>query len=388
MAENTPLYESISNVYNGPALGVPNRDIFGQGVVGANDLLVSAHAAANSIDVAAGVCWVVGDNDVVRQPTYRCFNDAIVNLGISPDPTNPRKVRVMAQVNDADFVGGARNWVLTALHGTPAGSPVDPAEPASAMTLATILVPAAAASSAVYTITDLRARALIGGGQAPLAPGNFSVITTGTVSYTAPPNAAGLKITQVGGGGGSGGVATVAAASGGSVAGGGGGGAEHFLNTNIGTHTVAVGAGGSAGAAGNNAGGVGGNTTFADTASTIVCQANGGSGGVGATASATVPAVINIAAGASPSGIGQAGYYGGYGNPGILASLTVGFSSGGGRGGGPLSAGPGFQRISQGVGGTALGFGTGGAGALLLNGGASVAGAAGNAGLMTIQAFV
>jgi hypothetical protein len=164
MAEQTPLYETISNAYNGPSLGLPNRDIFGQGIVAAADLAVTAHGGANSVDIAAGACWIVGDTDTLRQPTYRCFNDAIVNLGITPDPTNPRQVRVIGQINDADFSGVTRNWQLQALHGTPAGSPVIPAEPASAITLATILVPAAAASSAVYTITDTRARAIIGGG--------------------------------------------------------------------------------------------------------------------------------------------------------------------------------------------------------------------------------
>jgi hypothetical protein len=165
MAEQTPLYETISNAYNGPSLGLPNRDIFSQGIVSAGDLVVTGHAAANSIDIAAGSCWIVGDTDTLRQPTYRCFNDAVVNLGISPDPTNPRQVRVIGQINDADFAGGTRNWQLQAIHGTPAGSPVVPAEPASAITLATILVPAAAASSAAYTITDARVRSTIGGGQ-------------------------------------------------------------------------------------------------------------------------------------------------------------------------------------------------------------------------------
>jgi len=70
---------------------------------------------------------------------------------------------VVAQITDATFSGVTRNWQLVMIHGTPAGSPTIPAEPASAMTLATVLVPAAAASSAAYTITDLRGRARIGG---------------------------------------------------------------------------------------------------------------------------------------------------------------------------------------------------------------------------------
>jgi hypothetical protein len=156
VAEQTPLYMDISGVYSGDEIGLPNRDLVAEGIVGSTSLAVTAHGGANSVDVAAGACWVTGDTDVNHQPTYRVYNDATVNLGISPDPTNPRIVLVVAQVNDATFVGVNRNWQLVAIHGTPAGSPAVPATPASALPLARILVPAAAASSAAYTITDMR----------------------------------------------------------------------------------------------------------------------------------------------------------------------------------------------------------------------------------------
>jgi len=146
----------ISGVYSGDELGLPNRDMISEGIVGAGSLAVTAHGGANSVDVAAGAAWVTGDTDVNHQPTYRVYNDATVNLGISPDPTNPRIVLVVAQINDATFVGVTRNWQLVAIHGTPAASPAAPALPASALQLASITVPAAAASSAAYTITDTR----------------------------------------------------------------------------------------------------------------------------------------------------------------------------------------------------------------------------------------
>lgn len=190
MAEKTPLYMDINSVYSGDELGLPNRDVMGEGVVGAGDMLISA-GAGNTINVAAGAGWVTGDTDVVNQPTYRIINDAVVNKGITPDPTNPRYVRVFGQITDATFSGAARNWVITTLHGTPAGSPTIPALPASAIDLATVLVPAAAASSAAYTFTDNRARARVGGGQV-LGPPDlvYTEVNTSAVTNVVSTNIA------------------------------------------------------------------------------------------------------------------------------------------------------------------------------------------------------
>lgn len=163
---NPPLFMDVSSAYSGDELGLPYRDLLGQGIVAPTDLAVTAQSGANSVNVAKGACWVVGDTNADLQPNYRCFNDAIVNLGISPDATQARRVRIVGQVTDQGFAGTGRVWALQALHGTPAASPVLPAEPASAISLADVLVPAAAASSAAYTFTDLRSRATIGQGGA------------------------------------------------------------------------------------------------------------------------------------------------------------------------------------------------------------------------------
>lgn len=159
MAELTPLYMDISNAYSGDELGLPWRDIIGEGIIAAGDLAVSA-GAGNSVNVTAGACFVLGDTNPARQPNYRCYNDAVVNRGISPDPSNPRIVLVVAQIVDESFAGVGRRWEVQAIHGTPAAAPATPAVPASAIPLAEILVPAAAASSAAYTITDKRLRAI------------------------------------------------------------------------------------------------------------------------------------------------------------------------------------------------------------------------------------
>lgn len=169
MAErNPPLYMDVADVYSGDELGLPYRDIIGEGVVGAASLAVSA-GTGNTINVAAGPAWVLGDTDPNFQPCYRVYNDAVVNRGINPDPANPRKVLVVAQITDQPFAGVGRLWAITAIHGTPAAAPAEPALPASALPLALIDVPANAASSAAYTITDRRVTAKVGGGSLALA---------------------------------------------------------------------------------------------------------------------------------------------------------------------------------------------------------------------------
>lgn len=191
MAELTPLYMDISGVYSGDELGLPYRDIMSEGVVGANDLLVAQRASgANlSVDVAAGAAWVLGDTDTNAQPCYRVRNDAVVNKGITPDPSNPRKVIIVAQVTDATFSGATRVWAVTAIHGTPAASPVEPALPASALKLAVITVPAAAASIVNANIADARVRATVGGGQA-IPGGAFSGVSVFHSANVSLPNGA------------------------------------------------------------------------------------------------------------------------------------------------------------------------------------------------------
>jgi hypothetical protein len=167
VTERTPLFMDIDNVYSADELGLPYRDLVTEGILKTNGLLdlkvTQRGAGANlSVDVAKGAAWVLGDTSVDLQPCYRIYNDATVNLGITADPTNPRKVLVIAQVTDAGFAGATRNWALQALHGTPAGSPVEPALPASALPLALIDVTAADASIIDNQITDRRVYASLG----------------------------------------------------------------------------------------------------------------------------------------------------------------------------------------------------------------------------------
>lgn len=186
MAELTPLYMDIDGVYSGDELGLPWRDVVGEGIAGSGSLgsaLQVSAGSGNSVNIGAGYCWIVGDTDSVRQPTYRCINDAVVNRGITPDGSNPRRVLVVAQITDEAFAGTGRKWEILAIHGTPAASPVVPAVPASAIPLAEILVPAGAASSAGYTITDRRAFAKIGSGRLEVN-GLWQKIAEGAIANT------------------------------------------------------------------------------------------------------------------------------------------------------------------------------------------------------------
>lgn len=127
---------------------------------GVNDLKVVENSpAAMSVLVSRGSGYVQGD-DVTDQGLYFVYNDAnkVVTIA-SSDLSLPRKDIVVARVKD-NFHGQAGDtWTIEAIIGTPAGSPTEPALPATAMKLAVIDVPAADTSITNSQITDSRAYA-------------------------------------------------------------------------------------------------------------------------------------------------------------------------------------------------------------------------------------
>jgi hypothetical protein len=65
--------------------------------------------------------------------------------------------RIVCQVRANDIDGGANNdWIFQAVQGTAAASPVAPAEPANAVSVATVAVPAASVTVTAGNITDVR----------------------------------------------------------------------------------------------------------------------------------------------------------------------------------------------------------------------------------------
>jgi hypothetical protein len=140
---------------------VPSRGGSRQGA----DLLVSQHGGGNmSVDVASGEILIPGSS-TTSQGLYYGFNDATVNLVISAsNPTNPRIDVPCATVDDAQYAGGANDWKLQVITGTPAVSPAVPALPVSSISLANVAVAALAATilTANITVPVIRASALGG----------------------------------------------------------------------------------------------------------------------------------------------------------------------------------------------------------------------------------
>jgi hypothetical protein len=123
------------------------------GVVNTGDLAVTA-GSGNSVNVAEGECWV-GANQGSAQGLYYCYNDATVNLGITPSVSTIIYAIITMSVNDQAYSGNPGVPSNTAgLMVTQGTSP--PATPANSLLLASISVPISASSSAAYTITDER----------------------------------------------------------------------------------------------------------------------------------------------------------------------------------------------------------------------------------------
>lgn len=170
-----PLFIGVNGVIGADELGLPFRDIMGEGVLTAFDLDVDQRAAgANmSVDVSAGAAWVKGDDDANAQPTYRVRNDATVNVAIAgADASKPRIDRVVARVYDQAFAGASLTWDIEVITGTPTtGATLTnlsgaAAVPNTALLLANVLVPAAASSIVTADIGDVRPYATVGKGSA------------------------------------------------------------------------------------------------------------------------------------------------------------------------------------------------------------------------------
>ena len=114
---------------------------------------------AMTVSVAGGHAVIEGD-EVADQGFYIAFNDAAVTVAITAaDVTNPRIDRICLAVQDAYYSGATNLVVLSAIAGTPAGSPVAPAAPANALTLAYVAVAANTTTIVNGNITDTRTRA-------------------------------------------------------------------------------------------------------------------------------------------------------------------------------------------------------------------------------------
>lgn len=232
-------------------------------------------------------------------------------------------------------------------------------------------------STKVATTAYVKAQGYITSGTAQIV----SRLVPPTTSYTAPANTVQLTIDAVGGGGAGGGAAATGAGTG-SIGGGGGGGSygRKFLGTNIGTHTVAIGAGGTGVSGGT--GNTGGTTTFKDSGGTIVASGGGGVGGAAAAAAASCTQVGGNGDSSPAGDFVQVGCPGGPGNNVGAATLASGAGGASGIGGG---GGNGRGNTGVGLAGV-QGSGGGGGGACAGASQAAQTGGAGGSGLVNVAA--
>jgi hypothetical protein len=140
--------------------------IFSEGVVdpGAGALLASQRAAGanDSVDVAAGAAIIAGD-DEADQGKYYVRNTAVSNVVFTPAPGADSRIDLLVlQVNDPTAGGAAGDdATFEVIAGTPAGSPVAPAVPDTAIPIAQVLRTALDTSITDAMITDVRDEAVL-----------------------------------------------------------------------------------------------------------------------------------------------------------------------------------------------------------------------------------
>lgn len=133
------------------------------GVLSNADFIVTQNGTPNmSVNVAAGRIWIPGTSlssinpgggAYYPQGHYFAENDATVNLPISAsDPSDPRIDLIVAQVQDATYVGATNSAQLTAIVGNPTpGATLSNLlgvanAPVSSLGIGVVLVPAGATS--------------------------------------------------------------------------------------------------------------------------------------------------------------------------------------------------------------------------------------------------
>lgn len=127
-----------------------------------------AAGANNSVDVAAGVCVIQGD-DATGQGKYLVRNDATTNVAFDAAPVSNKRIDVLyVRVNDTSEGGPAGNNATFGVEkGTVAASPTAPATPTSAVALAQVMRTAGDVSITTAMITDVRS-------EASFAPASFA----------------------------------------------------------------------------------------------------------------------------------------------------------------------------------------------------------------------
>lgn len=169
-------YTAEIDRYVGTALLNPMTALTGRGgvrrVAGTEFQVTATGPATMNVAIGAGMAFVQGGL-TGTQGVYTVLNDATFQVAISAsNPSNPRIDLVVLEVLDAVYSGSSNLAQVRVIAGTPAGSPSPPTATGSFITLAQVLVPAAAASVTSVNITDLRPFA--GGFGAPIPVRNLT----------------------------------------------------------------------------------------------------------------------------------------------------------------------------------------------------------------------
>jgi hypothetical protein len=340
----------------------------------------------------------VHPTDSTRAPLASPALTGVPTAPTAAPGTNTTQLATTAFVTTAVGGGGAvtsvftRTGAVVAVSGDYTVAQVTGAAPlASPALTGTPTAPTAATadnSTTIATTAFVKAQGYIA--KAIISAGS---ILTGTTSYTAPAGTHALEIEGWGGGGAGGSCAASGATTNLAMGqpGGAGSYAQKFLLVNIGTHVVAVGAGGTPGAAGANPGGPGGATTFKDTAATVVLSTLAGTGGNPSSTFIPGGTAITMQQGVGTSAGTQTGdvtVSPGRGAAGFRLSGSVGgqtAGSGSPRGGGNAdSVIAAASSGTSGLAGTAPGGPGGGA---IDTANTARAGSAGAAGLIAVRAY-
>jgi len=164
-------------------------NLFTEGILGAGSLVVAQSSPTGmSVQVAAGVAVVQGD-DQAFQGKYLCREQVAttgVTIGAAPG-TGQRNDLVVLRVRDPNATGPAGdNAIIQVVAGTPSGSPVDPAVPASALVLARVRVPAGTGVISNALIDDLRVTAQLAHDIIPLGSVGTTQLSTSVAESLAP----------------------------------------------------------------------------------------------------------------------------------------------------------------------------------------------------------
>jgi hypothetical protein len=213
--------------------------------------------------------------------------------------------------------------------------------------------------------------------------------TTANSTYTTAANTKAIMVEMVGAGAAGGSGLTTAADAAAASGGGAGGYSRKIIVGPAASYLYTIGAGGAAGATGSNNGSVPttatcfGSGATACTAPLLTCAAEA-SGGVFMT-----PGTTNVGTTGGPGGACSSGDFNTTGAAGQNGARWLGTDALSGGGGGTMfgNGGSGIGINGTGISAGSTTYGAGGGGALMINGGASVAGGAGAQGVIIVWEF-